>query len=141
MSIGNCTEFVKLVENKLGWVNPAGHQPGYKKYSGIARRVKDRMAETGYTLAELELAVELLWRERKARSPLGVFSHVERAREKTAEPESDVETEIRYAMRVEEALGDPEGWVTRFARATGRYRAELLNDWKTRWAETSRGRD
>lgn len=134
------TEFCKLVENKLGWVNPRTG-PEWKRYQGVAGRVAQRMFDERVTLADLELAVELLWRERKPRSPIGVFAHVERARIKAVVSESDVEHDIRHAMAQEELRGDPDGWVVRFSRATGPYRREALDEWKKRWAETSRGRD
>lgn len=140
MPLKTATDFAKLVENKLGWINPRPG-PEFKRYQSIAKRVVDKMTEDRVSFDDLELAVELLWRERKPRSPMGVFAHVERARAKSVDIETDVEVEIRHAMAVEEQAGDPEGWVIRFSRATGPYRREALNEWKARWAQSSRGRD
>lgn len=136
MPLKTDTDFVKLVENRLGWVNPRPG-PDWRRYQHIATRVAARRAQTGATLADLELAVALLAREKIARSPLGVFAHVERARELAREAEHDIDAAITEAMRQEELRGDPDDWATRFARAHGSYRQELYD----RWNQTSRGRD
>lgn len=125
------TAFVQLVENKLGWQPPAT-AVHYKRYQAEAAKVKRKIATNPelFTWRNLQLAVELLWRERQSRTPIGVFAHVERAVQMAAEDEVDVEVEIRKATLFEEMRGDPAGWVTRFARAVGPYRAEALAEWR-----------
>jgi hypothetical protein len=125
------TEFCKRVESRLGWVPPA-HGPKYSRYYTTSNRVARKMSENPslYTFHNLELAIELLAQERKPRTPLGVFAHVERALALAAEDEMDVEVMIREACTYEEQRGDPQGWVTRFSRASGDYRAEALQEWR-----------
>lgn len=125
------TAFCQLVENRLGWSPPPGG-PAYRRYVVEAAKVKRKIASNPelYTWAALELAVELLARERLPRTPIGVFSHVERALTMARLPETDLEEQIRSAMRYEGLRGDPGGWVTRFTRATGPYRAEVLDEWR-----------
>lgn len=127
----NASEFCKLVENRLGWAPPANVRP-YQRYMREANKVMTRV-ETNpalYTWENLALAVELLARERTARTPVGVFAHVERALEMRRDPEDDIETRIREVVAYETERGDPDGWVVRFARAEGPYRAEALDEWK-----------
>ena len=124
------TEFCKAVEARLGWAPPSG--PDWKRYQSTASRVAARIATNPelYTWRNLELAIELLAREKKPRTPLGVFAHVQRAADLAAEVEDDLEQQIREATAYEQHRGDPAGWVTRFARATGHYRAQALAEWK-----------
>lgn len=126
----NATEFCKVVENRLGWAPPAG--PGWKQYSPEAAKVKRKVATNPslYSWDNLLLAVELLVREKKSRSPLGVFAHVERALDLALDKDDDIEVLIREAVAYEQHRGDPDGWVTRFARATGGYRALALAEWR-----------
>jgi hypothetical protein len=126
----NATEFCKAVEARLGWVAP--NLPAYARYRVEAAKVK-RKIETNpdlYTWRNLELAIELLSRERKSRNPMGVFAHVERAVEMAVEPEADIETQIREAIRYETPRGDPAGWVARLTRAVGHYRSQALREWQ-----------
>lgn len=125
------TEFCQLVENKLGWA-PPGHLPAFRRYQIEAAKVKRKIATNPglFTWRNLELAVELLWRERQPRTPIGVFAHVERAVEKAVVSEEAVELQIREALKIEEHRGDPDGWVTRFARATGAFRREAFEEWR-----------
>lgn len=126
----NATGFCRLVESRLGWVPPPG--PECRRYRAIASRVIRKMTEDPalYTFRNLELAVELLAQERKPRSPLGVFAHVARAVDVAAEDEMDIEVLIREACAYEEQRGDPQGWITRFSRASGDYRAFALQAWR-----------
>lgn len=126
----NATEFCKLVESRLGWLPPAGQ--GWKRYSAMAGRVNRKIATNPalYTMENLQLAVELLAKERLPRNPLGVFAHVPRAVAMSIEDEADVEQGIRVATAIEQGKGDPDGWVTRFARAVGPYRLQALNEWR-----------
>jgi hypothetical protein len=129
----NALGFCKLVEQRLGWCPPGNRQGlDFKRYGPTARRVKARMEEEPqrFTFKNLQLAVELLHRERLERSPLGVFAHVDRAVEMSRDVEIDLDEEIRKAMRIEELRGDPKGWATRFMRAQGSYRAEALAEWE-----------
>lgn len=127
--IRNAIDFVRLVETRLGWVPP---HTGFNRYVAEAAKVKRKVATNPdlYTWRNLQLAVELLAREKQPRSPLGVFAHVPRAEEKAVESEDDLELAIREATAYEQGRGDPHGWVTRFARATGTYRAQALTEWK-----------
>ena len=126
----NATEFCKAVEARLGWLAPEG--PAYQRYRIEVGKVNRKIATnpTLYTWRNLELAIELLSREKKSRNPMGVFAHVERAVELAVEPESDIETQIREAIRHETHRGDPAGWVTRLNRAMGHYRVEALREWR-----------
>jgi hypothetical protein len=132
-TIKNATEFCQLVENRLGWV-PAdntvvSHRRRYMREAGkVNRRIKTD--PDLFTWDNLELAVELLFRERLARSPLGVMAHVPRAVAMRRETEGDLEQNIRDAVAYEVGRGDPQGWETRFARATGIFRAQALAEWK-----------
>jgi hypothetical protein len=126
----NATEYCKLVENRLGWAPPGIY--GWKKYAAEAAKVKRKIATDPnlFTWDNLMLAVELLVREKQPRTPIGVFAHVDRALDLALDKDHDIEHEIRGVVAYESALGDPAGWVTRFARATGQYREMALNEWK-----------
>lgn len=125
----NAVKFVQLVEGRLGWLPPT---QGPRRYVTEAAKVKRKIATNVdlFTWYNLELAVELLVREKQSRSPIGVFAHVERAVYEGVESETDVELEIRKATAYEQERGDPAGWSTRFARAVGAYRAEALREWR-----------
>lgn len=125
------TQFCQHVENTLGWMPPANVAP-YRKYIAEARKVQ-RAIDTNPTLhtwRNLLLAVELLRREGKSRTPVGVFAHVQRALDLAREELPDVEREIHEAVAYELSREDPQGWAERFARASGIYRRELLEEWK-----------
>lgn len=119
--------FMLMVQNRLGWVPTNDFA-----LEATEKKVAARMAEqpVTYNLRNLTLAVELLAREKETRSPLGVFAHVPRALSLARETESDIETLIHEAVRTELALGDPDGWVVRFARAIGPYRADVYDEWR-----------
>lgn len=127
----NAVDFCKLVETSLGWEAPDA--PLWKRYLVEAGKVNKKVATNPalYTWDNLILAVELLRRERKARSPLGVFSHVERALDLALDAEHDVEEQIRRVVTLEVSLGDPSGWAGRFSRATGHYRRLALDEWRS----------
>lgn len=124
------TEYCQLVESRLGWLPPEGLS--YRRYQQEARKVttKQQTNPALFTFDNLRLAVELLAREKKTRTPIGVFAHVQRALDLAQDTETDLEIDIRAAMRVEAHRGDPDGWVDRFARAVGPYRAEALAAWR-----------
>lgn len=126
----NATEYCKLVENRLGWVPPTGAP--FRQYRAEAAKVKRKIATNPdlYTWENLRLAVELLAREKQSRTPLGVMAHVDRALDLALDREHDVEQLIREAISYESHRGDPAGWITRFARATGAYRAQALAEWQ-----------
>lgn len=126
----SATAFIKLVEERLGWEAPPG--PAHLRYRAEVGKVNRRVAEDPflYTWDNLHLAVALLAKEKKPRTPLGVFAHVQRALDLAMDRETDVEAEIRKAVAYETELGDPAGWVVRFARAVGGYRAEALQEWR-----------
>jgi len=128
----NATEFCELVERRLGWEVPVRNGARWKGLVVEAHKVNQRryMDIDLYTWENLQLAVELLAREKKSRSPMGVFSHVQRALDLALDVEPDIEEEIRVVMRYETQRGDPEGWVTRFARADGHHRKVLLDAWR-----------
>lgn len=126
----NATEFCKLVEARLGWEAPAGSPR--MRYRAEAAKV-NRKIQTNphlYTWDNLQLAVALLVREKKSRTPIGVFAHVERALTVATEQEVDVEEQIRAIVAYETSLGDPMGWVVRFSRAVGHYRVLAVEEWK-----------
>lgn len=124
------TAFCQLVENTLGWAPPPG--PAFRAYRAEAAKVKRKQATNPdlYTWDNLRLAVALLAREKKARTPWGVFAHVERALDLALDADDDLETQIREAIAYETRRGDPAGWVPRFARATGGYRDQALREWR-----------
>jgi hypothetical protein len=127
----NATEYCLVVENRLGWVPPQT-KPIWAKYQAEAGKVKRKIATNPelYTWENLLLAVELLVRERQPRTPIGVFAHVERALDLALDKATDVEAEIQEIVAYESGLGDPAGWVVRFARAQGGYRQLLVDEWK-----------
>lgn len=127
----SATQFVYLVENRLGW-SPTVGGSRWRAVSIEAGRVnaKVKTDPTLYTWANLALAVELLVKEKKPRSPLGVFAHVQRALDMAMDHEDDIEEEIREVMKFEVMRGDPQGWAVRFARADGGYRRMLLREWQ-----------
>lgn len=126
----NATKFCQLVEARLGWAPPQG--PAFKRYRPEASKVLKRQATDPilYSFDNLALAVEFLARERRTRSPLGVFAYVQPALEVAKIPETDLESEISAAMSREAHRGDPDNWVERLARAVGPYRREVLIEWK-----------
>src|SRR4051812_23932896 len=95
------TEYCQLVEARLGWLPPEG--VAFRRYQGEARKVtsKQKTNPSLFSFDNLRLAVELLAREKKTRTPIGVFAHVQRAIDLAPAKEPDVELEIREAMRVE----------------------------------------
>lgn len=128
----NATEFCKLVENQLGWEPPQGVR-GWELYRAEAAKVNRKIGTnpTLYTWENLRLAVALLRRERQSRTPIGVFAHVDRALDLALDhSEADIEEEIRKVIAYEADRGDPNGWVGRLTRATGKYRRVALEDWK-----------
>lgn len=126
----NATQYCKLVEVRLGWEAPAGGER--RRYIAEAGKVARAIAKNPalYTWDNLALTVELLHREKKARSPLGVFAHVERALDLSLDNDGDIEVEIRAATWIENEAGDPNGWAVRFARTEGAYRRIALDEWK-----------
>lgn len=127
----NATEYCKLVENKLGWAPPRGVR-GWELYRAEAAKVNRKIATNPslYTWDNLLMAVALLVRERQSRTPIGVFSHVERALDLAMDKDDDIEEEIRKVIAYETERGDPNGWVTRLNRATGGWRRTALDEWR-----------
>lgn len=123
--------FCELVEARLGWEVPS-RRVRWRVLMSEGNKVAKKVATNPdlYTWDNLILAVELCARERKSRTPLGVFAHVERALDLALDDEIDVEQEIREVVAYETSRGDPGGWVVRFARATGHYRRLALDEWK-----------
>jgi hypothetical protein len=97
-----------------------------------SRKVEENIADNPdlFTWDNLQAAVELLASERKPSRPSGVFVHVPRALNRVRDEEMDLDIDIRQAMTIEAAKGDPDGWVERLSRAVGVYRAEALHEWK-----------
>lgn len=108
MTIKNVTEFMVLVENRLGW-QPPGRR-GSVRYNVEVARVKERLKANPdlFTFRNLELAVELCRRERLPRTPLGVLAHVQRAFDMRKDDVDDLEVDIWQAMATEIARGDPD---------------------------------
>lgn len=134
VQINTATAFCKHVEAKLGWVPSDAGLPTYRRYQAEAAKVLRKQQEDPqlYTWPNLTKAVDWLAKEKRQRSPVGVFAYVRTALEASAKPETPLEEEIRAAMRLEAAKGDPDNWVERMSRAIGPHRAELLAEW---WAE------
>lgn len=132
LQISSATAFCKHVEARLGWLPEDRYAPAWQRYRGEASKVLRKIATNPelYTWRNLGLAVEYLAREKKTRSPVGVFSYVGVALEAAANPDPAVEEELRAALRLEMAKGDPKGWVERLNRAVGPFRMELLNQWR-----------
>lgn len=126
------TEFVEAVENLLGWV-PA--EPRWKSIRTEAAKVKRKRSTNLplYSFDNLELAIALLRRERKAvQSPVAVLWHVERALKmgevvvETDELDAQVTELVEYLAE----HGDPDGWTSRLVRAQGRGRQEVLDEYR-----------
>lgn len=132
----NLVEFCKHVEGRLGWEPPQGdvEEPDFRRYGAEAAKVKRKIATDPdrFTWRNLKLAVEYCRRQHLTRTPVGVFAYVDAAVEKATVPVDDVEAALQQAMRQENAKGDPEGWAARMMRASGRYRAEVLEEWRAR---------
>lgn len=133
----NATQFVELVENRLGW-DPASKYPKLPYWKAVraeAGQVNKKVASDPdlYTYEHLALAVELLVRERKQSTPLGVFAHVERALSKAPVVEEVRPLEDQIADAVDEAveLGEFD-WADRLVRASGQHRAKVLEEWANR---------
>ena len=123
--------FLRLVENRLGWA-PENLHARRATEAKVASKSEENPL---YSYRNLALAVELLAREKQSRSPLGVFTHVGRALESAREQEPDIEAKIREAISIESHRGDPDGWVVRFARATGWWRTEAYKEWRNEQAK------
>ena len=133
MVVQNATQYCRLVENVLGWSPPRRrNDKPWTGYAALAKRVNEKITTDPvlFTWANLELAVELLRREKLPRNPLGVFAHVARAVKPAVESESDVEVEIRKAIAYEVLRGDPGNWEVRFARVHPSLRAQTLDEWR-----------
>lgn len=123
-------QFCHLVENRLGW-SPHPKAAPLKVFRSTALVVTEKIETnpTLYTWHNLLLAVELLASERETRSPMGVFAHVERALLLSRVDGTDTDAKIQHAIKVERHRGDPDGWIVRFARASGRWRTEAYEEW------------
>lgn len=134
MTVKNATEFVELVSNRLGWL-PPGNKERWREIAIEAHKVKNKIATKPrlYTWENLELAVELLYREREQPvSPAAVCWQVERALNLSVVDDSrkSIDAEVEEAVAAEVAAGDPDGWAVRFARSFGAGRVEVLNAWR-----------
>lgn len=125
----NSIEYCELVERRLGWEAKPANYTAYVREAGKVNR-KIATNPSLYTWANLQSAVELLARERQTRSPLGAMAHVDRALDLALDEEYDNELLIREATTYEAGRGDPDGWIGRFARATGPYRSRALVEWQ-----------
>jgi len=127
--VHTATEFVQRVENVLGWT-PAGS--GWKARTVEAAKVNKRISEDPalYSWVHLELAVELMRRERRCVAPLTVMSHVKRALElaPVTERADAIDAQIQEIASVQRAKGDPGGWADRLLRARGAGRQRALDD-------------
>lgn len=123
---GRVRVFMRDVENRLGWVPQNKHAR-----RATERKVQDKIQTNPelYTARNLNLALELLVREKTQRSPLGVIAHVERAVAMARDTTSDLEAKIAQAVRYETGWGDKDGWATRFARSSGVWREATYREW------------
>lgn len=135
MTVRTATQFVELVSNRLGWLPPGKAEP-WREVAIEASKVKRKIATNPvlYTWDNLELAVELLARERVTpKSPAAVCWHVERAL-RLAEVDvsrATIDAEVEEAIRLEVEAGDPDQWAIRLARSFGMGRVEVLNQWRS----------
>lgn len=136
--IKNATEFVKMVENTLGWAPPLeSTKPLWQVRSIEAGKVNRKIATNPnlYTWHNLELAVEYLRRRRQpVKSPVGVLFKVEAAlgEANAPAPISNLGDEINRAIEVElsHAREGHEEWVGRLIRADGSARRDVLDTWR-----------
>lgn len=129
------TEFVTAVENTLGW-EPPESQPRWKAVQVEAAKVNRKIATNPalFTWANLQLALELLRRERKeVKSPAAVLWHVERALAQAAveEQTDDLDEQVQKAVTEAMEAGAYE-WVERLVRSRGDGRSEALRAWRSR---------
>ena len=129
----NYMEFVKHVENTLGWVPPEGTWPRWKTLTLEAAKLKRKMATNPrlYTWDHMLLAVEMLRRSgTQVASPAAVCWHVRRALAAEGEREDTGDIAAKVHLAISEAFmaGESE-WVERLARARGDARKEVLEEW------------
>lgn len=148
MAARTATDIVVLCENVLGWL-PDPTKELWRERSVHAGRLKRAMAKHGYTIEQLELAVEFCRRRKEAvKTPAGLVFKVQRALEMANEPETKttfegqdwvtVKPETDLSTLVDEAISWEHmhedhfslGWITRLARAVGDYRLDVLKEWK-----------
>ena len=135
MTITNATGLVVLCENRLGWV-PDQTKELWKARAIQAGRLNKAIAKNPalYTWHNLELAVELLFRQRQPiQSPMFVLYQVEEAVKlaaKQAEPRPLGEL-IDEAIAVEQAQPSSQqhNWVGQLTRAVGSYRRDAYDEW------------
>lgn len=136
MPVKNATEFVILCENTLGY-NPDETKDLWKARAIMAGRLKRAIAQkpTLYTWANLELAVEMLRRQRQPiQSPLFVLYKVEEALKAAPEatppkPLAELVEQAVAAERSQPALTSAS-WVSQLTRAVGKYRQETYDEWR-----------
>lgn len=136
--IRNATEFVRLVENVLGWVpvhKDAAQE--WRTYAMEAGKLKRKIATAPhlYTWDNLVLAVEFLRRKKETpKSPTAVCWAVERALAAAAAPRNNTEIEELLGFALEQEFGNREpgwdDWVGRLTRATGPARMDVYEAWK-----------
>jgi hypothetical protein len=134
MAVKNATEFVVLCENTLGY-NPDPTKELWRARSIMAGRLNKAIKAKPllYTWANLELAVELLRRQRQpVASPMYVLYKVEEALKAAAAAQVRPLGElVDEAIAAERALPEPdERWVQQLTRAVGKYRQDALDEWR-----------
>ena len=135
MTVKNATEFVLLVENTLGWV-PDESLELWKARAIMAGRLKKAMAKKPslYTWENLELAVELLRRQRQpVKSPIFVLYKVEEALKAAVveqqRPLGDLIDEAIATERSQPSLTSQD-WIDQLTRAVGKYRQDAYDEWR-----------
>lgn len=134
MTVKNATEFVVLCENTLGY-NPDPTKELWKARSIMAGRLNKAIKAKPhlYTWENLELAVELLRRQRQpVASPMFVLYKVEEALKAAAAAQIRPLGElIDEAVAAERSLPQPsQDWIDQLTRAVGKYRKDALDEWQ-----------
>lgn len=132
-------DIVRKCENVLGWdPSQSGKKDPDKQRRIMAKLLRDRMVANPrtITIANLELAVEYLHRQRQPiRSPLFLPYVVPDALKLAHQPipATPIAVQIETALRQEkQTLDDPRShyWIGRLNRSRGKGREETLAEWR-----------
>lgn len=138
VTLKNVTDFVVLVENRLGWMPVVDDKTPLHKARGVeVAKLKRKIAEKPelFTWKNLLLAVEYCSRKQiRVASPAAVCWKVEKALKEIVPEQqmSPVAERIQKAIAWEQQhqLVGWENWVGMLTRAGGVLRDELLIEWK-----------
>lgn len=130
----NLTEFVKTVENTLGLV-PDPKYPVWRARALEVQRIKKKMEQDPtITLHNLMLAMEYCRRKKiEVKSATALCWKVKEAlaEGQAEEVVTDNERVIAEAIATEQRVADDwsEYWISRFTRAVGEGRQQVLAEW------------